>query len=102
MQVKVTMRGIKHVLTERQYAWEDAVKLAEKDAEIDLSGNGPAFTPSQFLEDEYEEPVAVEAEESAAKETVVDGQEPLKSSEPAGLATPPPPEPKAQSEAPRL
>ena len=28
------MRAIKHVLTERFYAWEDAVKLAEGDKEI--------------------------------------------------------------------
>ncbi|KAK0619865.1 mitochondrial 39-S ribosomal protein L47 (MRP-L47)-domain-containing protein [Immersiella caudata] len=101
-EVKVTMRGIKHVLTERQYAWEDAVKLAENDPEIDLSGNGPAFSPSQFLEEEYEEPVAAETEEGAVKEAIMDGEQSLKSSEPAGLATPPPPEPKPQSEAPRL
>ena len=48
------MRGIKHVLTERFYAWEDAIKLAESDPEIDLSGKGPAFTPSQYLEVEGE------------------------------------------------
>jgi large subunit ribosomal protein L47 len=97
------MRGIKHVLTERQYAWEDAVKLAENDPEINLSGAGPAFTPSEYLE-EYEEPVAeaAEAGDGAAKETVADGEQSLKSSEAAGLATPPTAEPKAQSEAPRL
>jgi large subunit ribosomal protein L47 len=102
-EVKITMRGIKHVLTERQYAWEDAVKLAENDPEINLSGAGPAFTPSEYLE-EYEEPVAeaAEAGDGAAKETVADGEQSLKSSEAAGLATPPTAEPKAQSEAPRL
>ncbi|KAK4193934.1 mitochondrial 39-S ribosomal protein L47 (MRP-L47)-domain-containing protein [Podospora australis] len=51
-EVRITMRGIKHVLTERLYAWEDAVALAKNDPEIDLSGNGPAFTPTQYLEDE--------------------------------------------------
>jgi len=62
------MRGIKHVLTERQYAWEDAVKLAESDPEINVSGEGPAFTPSEYLEeaeDILEETEAIEAEESA-------------------------------------
>ena len=44
-EVRKTMRGIKHVLTERQYAWEDAVKLARDDPEVNLSGNGPAYTP---------------------------------------------------------
>lgn len=61
------MRGIKHVLTERQYAWEDAVKLAETDPEVNLSGEGPAFTPSQYLEEVDEvvgETEAVEAEEA--------------------------------------
>ncbi|KAK5653847.1 hypothetical protein OQA88_7771 [Cercophora sp. LCS_1] len=59
-EVKVTMRGIKHVLTERQYVWEDALKLAEDDPEINLSGDGnPVFAPSEFLEEveELEETV---------------------------------------------
>lgn len=30
------MRGIKHVLTERWYAWENARTEAEKDAEVNL------------------------------------------------------------------
>ncbi len=55
------MRGIKHVLTERYYAWEDAVALAEKDPEIDLSGNGPAYTPQEYLEAEAEEEALLEA-----------------------------------------
>ncbi|KAH8889771.1 hypothetical protein GQ53DRAFT_747992 [Thozetella sp. PMI_491] len=46
------MRGIKHVLTERFYTWEDAVKLAEDDPEVDLSGEGTPFTPSEYLENE--------------------------------------------------
>ncbi|KAK1829151.1 ribosomal protein L47 mitochondrial [Podospora conica] len=50
-EVRGTMRSIKHVLTERQYAWEDAVELAQQDPEIDMSGNGPVFTPSSYLED---------------------------------------------------
>jgi len=41
------MRGIKHVLTERWYTWEDARKAAETDQEIDLHAEGEkrAYTP---------------------------------------------------------
>lgn len=46
------MRGIKHVLTERFYAYEDAVKLAEQDPEIDLSNPENPYKPSTFLEAE--------------------------------------------------
>ena len=46
------MARIKHVLTERFYVWEDAVDLAQSDPEIDLSGNGPAFRPAAYLEEE--------------------------------------------------
>jgi len=35
-EVRRTMRCIKHVLTERWYAWEDARKLAETDPEVNL------------------------------------------------------------------
>lgn len=60
------MSSIKHVLTERYYAWEDAVELAKKDPEINMSGDGAVYTPREYLED------ADEAEymtESAAEET---------------------------------
>lgn len=40
------MRAIKHTLTERWYAWENARQEAMSDAEIDLSGNGPAYSPA--------------------------------------------------------
>jgi len=48
------MKAIKHTLTERFYAWEDAVELAKDDPEVDLSGEGPAFTPREYLEEEGE------------------------------------------------
>jgi len=99
------MRGIKHVLTERQYVWEDAVKLAESDPEIDLSGNGPAFTPTEFLEEieeMAEEEEAAEAAEDAVNETAGDEQQSLKEPAAAVPATPMPAEPKTQNEAPRL
>lgn len=55
LQVRKTQSGIKHVLTERYYAWEDAQHLAQMDPEIDLSGNGPLYVPhgsSSYLENE--------------------------------------------------
>jgi large subunit ribosomal protein L47 len=63
VQVKKTMRAIKHVLTERFYTWEDARELAKQDPEIDLSGKGPTYIPlagDDFVE-EYvgEEPEAM-------------------------------------------
>lgn len=45
LQVRKTQAAIKHALTERFYAWEDARKLAQQDPEVDLSGVGPAYTP---------------------------------------------------------
>ncbi|KAI5790129.1 mitochondrial 39-S ribosomal protein L47 (MRP-L47)-domain-containing protein [Geopyxis carbonaria] len=44
-QVKWTQRAIKHALTERYYAWQEAQELAKIDPEVDLSGNGPAYNP---------------------------------------------------------
>ncbi|KAK2613746.1 hypothetical protein N8I77_000636 [Diaporthe amygdali] len=53
MQVRKTQSAIKHALTERFYAWEDARKLAQQDPEVDLSGTGPAYTPNgSYLESE--------------------------------------------------
>lgn len=68
------MGRIKHVLTERFYVWEDAVKLAEEDPEIDLSGNGPAFRPTAYLEDE---PVSAALEGEAAPEESRAGEQPV-------------------------
>ncbi|KAK4181898.1 mitochondrial 39-S ribosomal protein L47 (MRP-L47)-domain-containing protein [Triangularia setosa] len=91
-EVRVTMRGIKHVLTERFYAWEDAVKMAENDPEIDLSGKGRPFTPKEYLEEEGVEDVKAEEEKE-----VVDVRGPI---EGEGAAIPS--EGKAQGEAARL
>lgn len=62
-QVKLTMRAIRHVLTERFYTWEDAVELAKTDPEINLAGTGSAYTPGAFLEDDT---TSTEASEKAA------------------------------------
>lgn len=58
IQVRLTMRAIRHVLTERFYTWEDAVELAKTDPEINLAGQGSAYTPGAFVEDD---PVADQA-----------------------------------------
>ena len=43
-QVRRTQRAIKHVLTERFYAWQEARQLASQDPEIDLTAvNKPAY-----------------------------------------------------------
>lgn len=94
------MRGIKHVLTERFYTWEDAVKVAETDPEVDLTGNGPAFTPSNFLEDS--DVAATEGEQQAAEAT---GEGEEKAAPAAATATPEPtliPSSKQQTDTPRL
>ncbi|KAL2021954.1 hypothetical protein VTK56DRAFT_6373 [Thermocarpiscus australiensis] len=93
-QVRATMRAIKHALTERFYAWEDAVKLAETDPEVNLSGDGPAFTPRNYLEEE--EQAAIEGEQLAAEPAEETTAE---KAVPAAVATPEPsaiPSPKAQ------
>ena len=53
------MQGIKHVLTERWYAWEDAVELAKADPEVNMSGEGSAYTPKDYLESD--DPAAISA-----------------------------------------
>lgn len=48
-KVRRTQRAIKHTLTERWYAWENARRLAINDPEVDLKANisqgEPAFIP---------------------------------------------------------
>ncbi|KAI5251628.1 MRP-L47-domain-containing protein [Aureobasidium subglaciale] len=57
-QVKLTQRAIKHVLTERWYAWEDARMLAEQDPSVNLypDPGEPSYTPDQDAFEKYEEP----------------------------------------------
>lgn len=96
------MRAIKHALTERFYTWEDAVKLAENDPEVNLKGDGPAFTPSQYLEEgEGGAETAAEGEQEAAESAEKTAEKAEQTMTPA----PDPatiPSPQAQSEAPRL
>jgi large subunit ribosomal protein L47 len=49
--VRYTQRAIKQALTERYYQWREAEELAKEDNEIDLSGEGPAYIPGNFVED---------------------------------------------------
>jgi large subunit ribosomal protein L47 len=71
--VRLTQRAIKQALTERYYAWRDAEVIAKDDPEIDLSGNVPIYTPSEY----FEEPELEEA-----------GSEPqLQLEQPASLET---------------
>ncbi|KAK5005658.1 54S ribosomal protein L4 mitochondrial, partial [Cryomyces antarcticus] len=46
--IKHTQRAIKHALTERFYAWEDARKVAANDEEINFSGEGRVYIPQDF------------------------------------------------------
>ncbi|KAK2040290.1 MRP-L47-domain-containing protein [Colletotrichum somersetense] len=71
--VVTTMKAIKHVLTERFYVWEDARKLAEEDPEVDLSGEGEAYTPLSAYEEDLtsNKYLAEEAEAAAAVESPV-------------------------------
>ncbi|OJD37499.1 50s ribosomal protein l4 [Diplodia corticola] len=63
-EVKLTMRAIKHTLTERWYAWENAREVAASDEEVNLSGRGPAYSPA--VEDAFESEIE---EADAEKET---------------------------------
>jgi len=47
IQIKETQKAIKHALTERWYAWEDARKLAAADPEIEYTDDGAVlYTPT--------------------------------------------------------
>lgn len=54
--VKETQRAIKQALTERYYSWREAEELAKQDKDINLSGEGPAYVPNNFVEEPQPEP----------------------------------------------
>lgn len=64
------------------------MELAKKDPEVDLSGNDPAFTPTEYLEEEAAPAEPVEDVEAANAADAVD---------PSTI-----PSPKLQGEAPRV
>lgn len=49
-QISRTQQRIKHTLTERWYAWEEAWKVAENDPEVNLNAepDTTAYTPKTF------------------------------------------------------
>ncbi|KAG8166898.1 hypothetical protein KVR01_002587 [Diaporthe batatas] len=70
MEVRKTQAAIKHALTERFYAWEDARKLAKDDPEISLTGREPAYIPDEsHLESEEAAWEDLPGEPGTAKET---------------------------------
>lgn len=59
------------MLTERYYSWEDARKLASTDSEVDLSGEGPPYTPGHFEDDalDGEEEFLAESDQESGRTT---------------------------------
>lgn len=57
LQVRKTQTAIKHVLTERFYAWEDARKLAPEDKDITFNGNSKVSVKGSYYKRQsyYEE-----------------------------------------------
>lgn len=70
----MTQRAIKKVLTERFYSWRDAQEVARDDPEVNLSGDGPAYVPSDYVEGEdimeEEQYEAVEAAEEQPEQQI--------------------------------
>lgn len=52
--IRMTQRAIKHTLTERYYAWEDARRVAINDPEVNLMAteDSPAYTPKLYGDDD--------------------------------------------------
>lgn len=74
-QVRKTQKAIKHVLTERYYSWMEAREVAKDDPEVNLSGDGPAYVPSDdYVEGEdimeAEQYEAVEAAEGQPEQQI--------------------------------
>jgi large subunit ribosomal protein L47 len=77
-EVWKTMKGIRHTLSERYYAWQDAVMIAEQDPEINLQGgegnvyNAAEYNDALMLEQMDEEFTAEEMEANAAREAAAE------------------------------
>ncbi|KAI9792219.1 MAG: 54S ribosomal protein L4 mitochondrial [Candelina submexicana] len=65
--VRMTQRAIKHVLTERQYAWMDAIKITRDDPKLTRLLIEPAAESSVFEEGQLEndEQLGLRADETA-------------------------------------
>lgn len=57
-----TQRAIKQVLTERYYSWQDAEAIAKNDPEVNLSGEGPTYNPTDFVDEYIAEEEALESD----------------------------------------
>lgn len=100
-QVRKTQNAIKHALTERFYAWEDAVELAQTDPEIKFTEDGVRYIPGgeeEALDFAEEEKAAAEPAPKQAKDTFM--EEKKASGSEVDPSIPPSPG-KAQEEAPR-
>lgn len=71
-QVRKTQNAIKHALTERFYAWEDAVELAKQDPEIQFTNKGRRVKYTPFEEDWEQEPQYMDAE---GEDMLVEGED---------------------------
>ena len=65
-KVRHTQRAIKHALTERWYAWEEARKVAKNDPEVDLEANvlngEPAYRPMILEVSDYSRACVISAD----------------------------------------
>ncbi|KAI1646049.1 MRP-L47-domain-containing protein [Daldinia loculata] len=75
LEVRKTMKSIKHALTERYYVWEDARKLAETDPEIDLANTNRPYTPSSYFDEDVKEAEPVEEQKEVQQEASSEQQE---------------------------
>ncbi|OTA97298.1 hypothetical protein M434DRAFT_392013 [Hypoxylon sp. CO27-5] len=67
LEVRKTMKSIKHALTERFYLWEDARKLAQTDPEVDLGNTNRPYTPSSYLEEEIQNAESIEGQQEGTE-----------------------------------
>jgi len=86
----MTQRGIKQVLTERYYSWQDAKVVAEKDPEVNLKSRKPYRRSSLYQKEQslFEEQTEDSTEE--ALKTLPENAslpEPTPESKPAARAT---------------
>jgi len=65
----MTQRGIKQVLTERYYSWQDAKVVAENDPEVNLKSRKPYRRSSLYQKEQslFEEQTEDSTEEKALK-----------------------------------
>ncbi|MCJ1450973.1 54S ribosomal protein L4 mitochondrial [Mycoblastus sanguinarius] len=66
MKIRRTQQRIKHTLTERWYAWEDAWKVAHKDPEVDLNAEPDTLAYRPQIHEQEEPEAEVEDPPRAA------------------------------------